>query len=277
MSFLSKSDMQVIALLFVAVFLAPGCSEEGPTIPEISATPDYENIWPAAVGNQWEFELFNKIYVSEERPYDSLDDIPELRTMEELYADLQGEDWGEHTSVARGVFNLVFAEGASNSEGTSMLLSNSREDIEGKPFPPSPLWLGDVWLQKSERISYSVFGWMSWLHLQGDLSPGNEFSYEVPAMVESHLYNRIWEIRPSTVLGKKYRNCLEVFYLFDMGIQTIRDENNEVEGYYNQYGYGVVVYAPEVGPVFFQERIMMSPGLWEHRKATLMAFESGGN
>ena len=86
---------------------------------------------------------------------------------------------------------------------------------------------------------------------------------------------RVWRTFRYSVLDIAYSNCIECFYVLDEGVQR-EGTAYETEGYYRKYTYGVVVYAPELGPVYFHEMNMPSRGVWNNRAATLSAFANEG-
>ena len=266
-----------ICTLFLAglgVFFFVGCSGDSSTSPGESLTFTYDNIWPPIEGNSWEFSLHNQIFETEGDLYSTPEEIPGLPTMESLYADIQNDDWGAPTSVARGNWSLLFSDNGSEIEGTTVLaVSNTTEMLEGIPRRPYPFWVGQSWTHSGDQISFSSAEVTVWVLLQGGLTPGNSFSAELPSWGRTmYLNSLIGPIRSINVMDQEYSNCLECFYVLDGGIQTVVNEIEEIEGYFRQYFYGIIVYAPDVGPVFCQERYMGGPGHWENRKATLQAF-----
>jgi len=263
----------IMTLALVLVFAS--CSDDDPAQPETPATPTFTNIWPASPGNYWAYQLTNHHYETGLGLYDTPEETPLVPDMDTLYASLGEIPELPPAETSRGNFRLEFSEDVSTEPGTvKMSMVTSTENLEGTPTPPSPLWLGIDWVHSGDRISTLVGSFMGWLHLDSDLTPGHEFSAELPSMVETHLNSRVERIRTCEVADRSYENCLEVFYVLDMGIQTVINEHGQVLGYYHPYGFGFVVYAPEIGPIVCREKIMLGPEFWHDRYAEMR--EHGG-
>ena len=119
---------------------------------------------------------------------------------------------------------------------------------------------GGVWEKTEDWIG--TYGdldeLLAWKFLTSDLSPGTEFSHQLIPSIASNVFlhcriERIFDAR--TDVGV-LRNALECYYLIDYGVTVLRDFELHVLGYTRAFGYGVVVYAPRVGPVYCHERTM---------------------
>ncbi len=100
---------------------------------------------------------------------------------------------------------------------------------------------------------------LAWKFLEADLEPGHQFAHQlVPSLAgDVWLYGRVWRSLDCTVGGRTYRNCREVLYGLDMGVQVATDEQGQTAGAVRSYGAATIVYAPEVGPVLCHERISL--------------------
>lgn len=256
-------------VLTMAVLL--GCGDDSPTVPRNDVEPSFDNIWPAAVGNHWTYDVTTYPIAGVDTLYVSAADVPPIPSMEDLYAALGATQADADAPLERGTFHLRFSEDISpNAETLAMRMANETVDISGSPYPPSPLWLGLAWFRTATRILYSI-GSVGWVHLDGSLAPGHEFSVEIPSIVATELATRVWRTREYSALGTEYGNCIECFYVLDAGVHRVGTAY-ETQGYYREYGYGVIVYAPELGPVYCHEMIMMGRGLWDNREATISGF-----
>lgn len=276
MSFYLKNNFPIFALVIISLFSFTGCSDDEPTQPQDLTNPTFTNIWPASVGTHMVFELHNQTFHFQEGTFETPDDIPEIPSMETLYAQLQDDNWGDPASIDQSLFNLKFIDDQSNVDDTIKLaVSEWYDHIEGRAFVPSPLKIMYHWTQSVDRISSTLGDLTYWLHLDSSLIPGQNFSAEIVGTEETHLDSRIWKIRSFSNMNINHPACVECFYVVDMGIQTVRDYYGAILGYYHPYSFGVVIYAPGVGPVFCQEKIMLSLDVWENRQATLLALGNG--
>ena len=131
-------------------------------------------------------------------------------------------------------------------------------------IPSFPLFLhGYAWVKNPAGI----FGYgdldtnLSWIYLEADLSIGQAFQMQlVPVLADDiYLYGRIWSRGAFTAGGLQYENCVECLYAVDFGVREAADENGEVIGMFRDWAYGVIVYAPAVGPVYSRERLLLTP------------------
>ena len=73
------------------------------------------------------------------------------------------------------------------------------------------------------------------------------------------LYGRVWSVQDRKIGGRTVENVLECMYVVDMGAAELTDENGEVIGTVYPYSYGVIMFAPEAGPVAAVQRDMWAP------------------
>lgn len=275
MSFVSLGYRLRLLLVPLVLVLFVSCSADNPAVPKqpVDDPPTFENIWPAVEGGHWTFAISSSPVIQNEEIWSTPDDVPAGPAMDTLYAALEGTDATVPEDAEPGSFHLKFVEDLSQDTDTSVWRMDNRIDSPGEQiYPPSPLWLGQAWTRSATRISYSVAGFLGWLHLDGSLSVGHEFSTPIPAIVPTQLNGRVWRLVECSSLGTTYTKCIECFYVIDEGVQPVRNANNEIQGYYRHYSYGLIVYAPHLGPVSAHEMIMRSPGQWDNRVALLEAF-----
>jgi hypothetical protein len=123
----------------------------------------------------------------------------------------------------------------------------------------SPLLIhGGVWEKTSGWIgTYNDLEQrLGWQFLTDELKPGTEFTYQlIPSMTDNaFLHCRIErQFTVETRLGD-LPGAIECLYLADFGVSRVTDVLGNIMGYTHPIIYGVVVYAPTVGPVYCHER-----------------------
>lgn len=139
----------------------------------------------------------------------------------------------------------------------------------GAKSPPDrfydPLLLGGYAWEKNDAGIYGygdVSTHHSWVYIEEDMSPGSRFRMQlVPELADDiFLYGQVWRTFTATVGGTAYRQSAEVFYVVDLGIVDLTDENGNAISNGRSYVYGVVHYVPGVGPVFDHERSVFAGG-----------------
>jgi hypothetical protein len=128
-----------------------------------------------------------------------------------------------------------------------------------------PLFLfGYAWEKTREHIgSYGDLNTiLSWKYLEADLDPGHEFSIQlVPDLTDDvFLHVRVLRERTATTPLGDHPRSIDVLYLVDYGISEATDVDGNTIGYHRSNGYGVITYAPKVGPVRTYEREFFSVG-----------------
>jgi hypothetical protein len=126
-----------------------------------------------------------------------------------------------------------------------------------------PLFLsGGAWEKTGQYIgSYGdVDQQLAWKYLESNLTPGHSFSFQlVPSLAEDvWLHVQVWRRLDFTLGEQGYRNCIEVLYALDFGIQVQVDEGGQTIGRYHSYAAGTLIYAPGVGPVQVLERELLA-------------------
>ena len=89
-----------LAICLAAVF--GGCSDENPGQPGGGNNATFDNIWPAAVGQYWVYDLDDRLYRGGVQVYDRAGDIPPIPTMDELYAELKVDFPGAPLEIRKG-------------------------------------------------------------------------------------------------------------------------------------------------------------------------------
>lgn len=251
--------------IFLAICLASvisGCSDDNPTTPTSGVRPTFDNIWPAAVGQFWAFELDERRFEGGSRAYDRPEDVPPIPTMAELYAALRNDNLGVPLEVHSGSLRWdVTSDATVDPDTTMMVVESYIENLEGNPSAPHGLGMGPSWRHSGDRIASYGYGHLGWIHLEGSLKSGHEFAVQLAEGLAQDIWltSRIWKIRSYSVMGQDYPNCVECFYVLDMGIQQGTDENGEPLGFFHPYKYGVTIYAPEIGPVYCKEKYLRGP------------------
>ena len=264
-----------IQLTICLLLVISGCSDDSPTQVNSGTSPTFDNIWPAAVGYFWQYSLDDRLYEGGSPSYDHPEDIPPIPAIDDLYADLKVDQPGAALEIESGTLRWdITADATVDPDTTVMTVDATLQGLVGYPRPPQGLKMGRSWRHSGDRIASYGSGYFQWLHLDGDLTPGYEFAAEfvVGLADDILLTNRIWSIRSFNVAGTTYPNCVESFYLLDMGIQEGTDENNQSTGFFHSYEYGVIIYAPEVGPVYCKAKFLAAPDIVLVREATLQDF-----
>ena len=251
-----------IPMMICLAIIINGCSDDDPAQPGSQIYLTFENIWPAAVGQYWVFDLDEKQFEGGNLAYDRLEDVPPLPTMTQLYAALQDENLSVPLEAHSGTMRWEVTSDATVHPDTTVMEVESHIDIlEGNPRSPHGLGMGPSWRHSGNRIASYGFGQLGWVHLEGSLKPGHEFEVQLAEGLAQDIWltSRIWKMRSFEVMGQVVPNCVECFYVLDMGIQQGTDENGEPLGFSHPYKYGVTIYAPEIGPVYCKEKFLTGP------------------
>lgn len=260
-----------LAICLAAAF--SGCSDDDPARPISGTRATFDNIWPATVGQHWIYDLKGQLHTEDYLVYERPEDIPPIPPMEDLYADLGVVIDRTPVEETRGTFRQVITSDATVDPDTVVMnVELIIQNQEGYPSPPWGLGMGPSWRHSGDRIASYGYGQLGWVHLEGSLEPGHEFTTtwsEGPARFDT-LFSRIWRTRSFDVMGQSISNCVECFYVRDMGIQQATDENGDPQGYFQAYMYGMVVFAPEIGPVYCKEKFATGVDMFEIRAATMI-------
>jgi hypothetical protein len=141
--------------------------------------------------------------------------------------------------------------------------------LGGREIPSSTLQLeaalilhGGAWEKTLSGIGTygDLDDQFSWLYLDATLLPRSEFHFQlVPSLADDvYLHCRILQRTTINTRIGRLRGALECLYVVDYGVAPIFDQ--ETPGYFRLIDYGIVTYAPFVGPVQCLERRFEAPG-----------------
>jgi len=266
------------AALAACALLLAACSDDDAGRP----APTLAEAWPHADGSSWTYEVTGTI------ADDTTLVLPtELPTMEALHADLERDAPG--TVTDRVAYLYTFAlEGDTVTAGGSPALK-----IVGaaEPMPPDtaaswgavtprpPLLGGSGTIFAFEDSVYTRYNETidgpSWVYLAGSLVPGAEFGHDWPPnFIFSNaraLRARIWSVANRSFGGVAYRDVVEVLYRYDLG-----ETDDYRGGTYRQYVGGRMWFAPGVGPVAWQDRIVFAARTAYGGSETFVSSDGGG-
>ncbi len=177
------------------------------------------------------------------------------------------------------VFMPLLTDGASPATPDALVrtIARARPDLRDRlavrlqagdgiaAWAPTPLFLGPGAFAY-EGDGYFAYGELdtlhSWTYLQDSLEPGTEFSQQlVPAIADDiWQHGRVWSVGSLRVGGRTFANAVECMTVVDLGESMVTDETGAELGTFHAYMYGVVYYAPEVGPVALRQREVHQPG-----------------
>jgi hypothetical protein len=138
----------------------------------------------------------------------------------------------------------------------------------------TPPRLDEVWLplllhggafeKTSEHIgNYGVLDLLlAWKFLERNLTPGHEFTHQLVPVLADDVFLHARLRAPRTVQGPAgvFEKALEVLYLVDYGIGTVVDSMGTDVGFTRIFDYGLILYAPTIGPVGGYERSIVGVG-----------------
>jgi hypothetical protein len=103
---------------------------------------------------------------------------------------------------------------------------------------------------------------LSWLYLDAQLRPGHAFTLAlVPSLAADVFLHGLILPRRSVITPAGEFTPVVCVYLIDYGVLAATDASGIPFAYWRNYDYGLVGYAPGVGPVFGYERRMLTTGL----------------
>jgi hypothetical protein len=156
---------------------------------------------------------------------------------------------------------------------------NAAEDILSYPI----LIHGGIWEKNDAWIGTycEIDTNLCWRFLTEDLEPGSEFTHQlIPALTDdAFMHCKILSIANVDIGGEVYPNALECAYVVDYGPQWA-SMPKQPAGFFRFYDYGVVIYVPEVGPVYSYERALVEAGNDASTGVgdkTLVLTDTGGN
>lgn len=289
----------LIALALCVPFVF-GCDDDDPASPGPPATPapTITNIWPHEDGRSWTYRFEQKaVDGGTAVVYPDSASVPAAPDVTEVPALLAAAFPGGDVAEAQGAFRLKFdgqqttgsgavgqrlaetlyygaaripAEGIEPTSWMQRLLRNidpQARVLERAPTQVEPplLLFGYAWEQTETHIgTYGDLDQaLAWKFLEADLSVGHRFRHRlVPALASDVFLDAIVASQGSVAseVGTHDR-AVTVHYVVDFGFQRIVNEGGTLLGYSRGLTYGLVVYAPGVGPVRMLERSDLIPDL----------------
>jgi hypothetical protein len=287
---MANVDLVKAAVLsgLLATALIIGCSEnECPEPYCCIPDPTLDNVWPNGDQTAWTYEYVLRTWdFPELTEYDDIDSVPPAPTMDEIEDLLGNHPIGDNPESVEGIYRLKFDGDTTTAAGvtaqylTEMLVTDDglclteggRTRAAGHwhpaavgdfdTIPPHPLFLrGGVWEKTSGWIgTYGELDTLpDWKFLEANLTAGHEFTFELPwgdAVLHCRILRRV---DFATEIGV-FEKAIECLYLLDPGILTFVGEFGDPYGWARTVDYGVVVYAPTVGPVYSYRRMFVQPG-----------------
>ena len=304
----------LLSTLFLAAgaVVLTACNDDSVVGPENPA-PTMDNIWPHADGNAWIYDLAVRSFAGDpDAVFPADGSMPPLPTMEELHAAMDQDIVFEARGQSDGLYRMAFEGDITTESGVTAqhlteelflpveglrrvsshedrLLGRilaARPDLRGRVACKdigdelkAPILLGGYAFEATADGIYSygdVDQDHSWTYLEGDLTVGSEFSIQLLSAFtdDLFLYGRIWNVGDYTVGGMTYANCVECFYLVDLGVTPVVDEFGMPLGNIRAYIFGSVYFAPDIGPVYCHEKshtVMMG---FPAGEAVIMEYEA---
>ena len=296
-----KAAKGIILLgVLIGLFLLAGCGDDDSTCvscPIFRPTPDatLENIWPNADSTSWDYSFarrqwadFNDIVM-----YENKEDVPDTPTPSwTTIRNILSEDPIAHDDTVttilgnyylafdgvlqaggRTVQNLVethvledtvtIPSHAAFTTAHSPLPSRFRSDVA--QYIANPVFIhGGAWLKTEEEIV--KFGDLSplpsWQFLTDQLSPGDEFTFQLAEgfVDDIYLYCRVDRVLTVETQAGNFKKAIDCLYIIDYGVSALSSSQGEIIGYFRSVDAGRVIYAPTVGPVYSYERLGIQPG-----------------
>ncbi|MFH1311648.1 MAG: hypothetical protein ABIJ00_00320 [Candidatus Eisenbacteria bacterium] len=283
--------LKVVALsALLATALITGCSENECSQPD-GCVPDpaLGNIWPNEDQATWTYDYVHRWWDSPGFTiYDDIDSVPPAPSLDDIAALLDAHPIGDSPQSEEGIYRLKFDGDTTTGPGvtaqnlTRMLVTEDCFDLlasEPAPrgaflerfspaltdtfdvLPDYPMFLrGGAWEKTGEAIvAYGAIDTLpNWKFLEANLAVGHEFTFEIISggpLLHCRILRRLDFESGIGVLEK----AIECLYMVDSGVLTFASEYGPI-GWTRFFDYGIVVYAPTVGPVYSYERLLVQPG-----------------
>jgi len=214
-------------------------------------------LWPNEEGRKWHFNVtveewdrseFDTIYVS-------IQDVPPIPTLDESIPSLADP---AYTDPPDTTYTFTYQMSLHEIRGTPDGLGRRIAVSSDPQTQLAPLFFGPGVLLKTDKVieKYSLDQTSVFPFLERSTSAGYEFTRQViPALApDVLLHARVLGRKTVTVPSGTYDNVLEVFYLLDYGVSQAVDSYGNSLGFEHQVGLVSIVFAPDVGPVFYRER-----------------------
>jgi hypothetical protein len=288
----------LLALLALPLLWLCSCNDDDdcPTCPG-EVTPSLENLWPHADGTDWSYDFRYRVHELETSVGDTLPGMSTLHAalLEPVASALVSEDEGIYRQTVNGtvttdsdvtainmdvtIYSEVYGDKSLSPDNALLgAIARARPDLREKLEDRLGRRLADKDLDEAgflfflspyafavEDSGYFGYGDLStehsWIYLTDELEVGSEFSIRlVPQLADDlWLYGRIWSVGDFTSGGATYANAVECMYVMDLGIQISVDEQGDIISTHHAYCYGRTVFVPEIGPVYCQERRILTP------------------
>ncbi len=284
-----------------------GCGDDDSTCvtcPVIGISPraTLDNIWPNADSTSWDYNFEMRQWGDWDKlvMYENREDVPPTPTPSwaEIKALLAGDPVGAGDTVKTidGSYHLAFD---GETKFGDIITQNlvKRHVIEGGIATPDGIGPGRLDISKRIHapiaetfISYPVLvhggKWQktknqivtygdlnqspAWQFLTDDLSPGDEFKFQLGVgFIEGvYLYCRVDKVVTAETEAGTFKKAIDCLYIIDFGVTALSGPIGTVQGYFRNIDAGRVIYAPTVGPVFCYERHLVQPGVRGSRGLT---------
>lgn len=241
----------MLLLAGLGIVMLGACSDD-----EGGPAPTMATIWPHADGSAWTYDV-TATWIWDEGVV-----MPAtLPSLEALHADLQQPPPGPADSADTALF--TFALNGMTATSAGMPVQAVAVSVEwlssGEKVPFDRVGSQISTLLGGEAFAFADSGYYRysttspeprWVYLEGELRPGTEFSYRqaLDILPDWWLSGRIWSVGDREIGGQRYREVVECMYRLDLG------DAEYDGGTVRNVVYGVVFYAPQVGPVAWHER-----------------------
>ena len=273
----------ILVLALMAATLLGACGSGNPDQPAGAAL---EDLWPHEDGNFWRYEACRIAEDLEEEQdieelvgplFDSEAEVPPFPSMDELweaYTNLCEPDWPLEW---QGSYHLRFdgEEELFRGDFYQVLTDSTHWDIEPRAFTPSSvkvhvtdgfrsadapnLLCGMFWRVTEEAIEgvTDEFFVVEWKWLEADYAIGREFDFI--SWGDITLHSRVTDIDKYWTGSEWLEDVVQVFYVLEPGVAfvTILEDPDPI-GYFRPLDFGVVYFAPDVGPVYCHVRSMVN-------------------
>ncbi len=104
---------------------------------------------------------------------------------------------------------------------------------------------------------------LSWIYLDANFEVDHLIRFQLVPDLDDDIWLSLKTLRQGavTTTAGRFIKTIEVLYCIDYGVGPYRSIESPDEFYYTRYfDYGRIVYAPEVGPIFSDERILTNIG-----------------
>ena len=214
-------------------------------------------LWPHADGSAWTYEACRQTRGG------AVVLPAELPTLEQAHAALAAAPPGTLAAADTAVYTFAL-DGTFTTPGglTVQAVVNTLEWTDDHDGGFSPVGSMATPLLGGEAFAFRDGGYYrygdfeaapNWVYLEGPPRPGTEFERHWPAgqIFARTLKGRVWSVADRTIGGVDYRDVVECVYVYDLG------EADAGGATVRNHLAGRVWYAPGVGPVAWQEQVLL--------------------